>query len=157
MKRASRMPASGSLGEIQVPTAGGRMGCGDCVAPLVGATVATPVGVGVALVSEGLTTGLLALALIVGVQQLEGNVIAPYVLGRELHVHPLVVVVSVTAGAAVLWPFGALVGVRHQHHDVGLTQEGDGGVVVAGLPAVHDQIVFRLQRLHPDVAMRRAG
>src|SRR5690606_1318874 len=79
--------------------------------PVVGSIVAGAVGVGVALVSGGLATGLLALALIVGVQQLEGNVIAPYVLGRELHVHPLVVVVSVTAGAAVLGPFGALVGV----------------------------------------------
>lgn len=79
--------------------------------PVVGSIVAGAVGVGVALVSGGLTTGLLALALIVGVQQLEGNVIAPYVLGRELHVHPLVVVVSVTAGAAVLGPFGALIGV----------------------------------------------
>lgn len=79
--------------------------------PVVGSIVAGAVGVGVALVSGGLATGLLTLALIVGVQQLEGNVIAPYVLGRELHVHPLVVVVSVTAGAAVLGPFGALVGV----------------------------------------------
>lgn len=79
--------------------------------PVVGSIVAGALGVGVALVSGGLTTGLLALALIVGVQQLEGNVVAPYVLGRELQVHPLVVVVAVTAGAAVLGPFGALIGV----------------------------------------------
>ena len=79
--------------------------------PVVGSIVAGALGVGVALLSGGLTTGLLALALIVGVQQLEGNVVAPYVLGRELEVHPLVVVVAVAAGAAVLGPFGALIGV----------------------------------------------
>lgn len=79
--------------------------------PVVGSIVAGAIGVGVALVSGGLVTGLLTLALIVGVQQLEGNVLAPYVLGRELHVHPLVVLVAVTAGAALLGPFGALIGV----------------------------------------------
>lgn len=79
--------------------------------PVVGSIVAGAVGVVVALVTEGVTTGLLALALIIGVQQLEGNVLAPYVLGRELEVHPLVVLVAVTAGAALLGPFGALIGV----------------------------------------------
>lgn len=79
--------------------------------PVVGSIVAGAIGVGVAMVSGGLTDGLLALALIVGVQQLEGNVLAPYVLGRQLHVHPLVVVVSVTVGAVLLGPLGALIGV----------------------------------------------
>lgn len=79
--------------------------------PVLGSIVAGAIGVGVALVTGGPATGLLTLALIVGVQQLEGNVVAPYVLGRELAVHPLVVVVAVTAGAAVLGPFGALIGV----------------------------------------------
>lgn len=79
--------------------------------PVVGSIVAGAIGVGVALVSGGLVTGLLTLALIVGVQQLEGNVLAPYVLGRELKVHPLVVLVAVTAGATLLGPFGALIGV----------------------------------------------
>ncbi len=79
--------------------------------PVVGSIVAGAVGVGVAFLDGGLVTGLITLALIVGVQQLEGNVVAPYVLGRELAIHPLVVVVAVTAGAAVLGPFGALIGV----------------------------------------------
>lgn len=79
--------------------------------PVVGSIVAGAIGVGVALISGGLTTGLLALALIVGVQQLEGNVLAPYVLGHELDLHPLAVLVAVTLGAAVLGPFGALIGV----------------------------------------------
>lgn len=79
--------------------------------PVVGSIVAGAIGVLVAVVSGGLTTGLLTLALIVGVQQLEGNVLAPYVLGRELEVHPLVVLIAVTLGAALLGPFGALIGV----------------------------------------------
>ena len=79
--------------------------------PVVGSIVAGALGVLVALITGGVTAGLLALALIVGVQQLEGHVIAPYVLGRELKIHPLTVIVAVTTGAAVLGPFGALIGV----------------------------------------------
>lgn len=79
--------------------------------PVIGSIVAGAIGVLVALVSGGVTTGLLTLLLIVGVQQLEGHVLAPYVLGRGLDVHPLVVLVAVTLGAAVLGPFGALIGV----------------------------------------------
>ncbi len=79
--------------------------------PVIGSIIAGAIGVLVALVSGGLTTGLLALVLIVGVQQLEGHVLAPYVLGRGLDVHPLVVLLAVMLGAAILGPFGALIGV----------------------------------------------
>jgi len=79
--------------------------------PVIGSIIAGGIGVLVALVSGGVTTGLLTLVLIVGVQQLEGHVLAPYVLGRGLDVHPLVILVAVTLGAAILGPFGALIGV----------------------------------------------
>lgn len=79
--------------------------------PVVGSIVAGTLAVGVALATKGITTALIVLAIIVGVQQLEGNVLAPYVLGRRLDLHPLAVLVVITAGAVLLGPFGAIVAV----------------------------------------------
>jgi predicted PurR-regulated permease PerM len=79
--------------------------------PVVGSIVAGAIGVGVAVVDGGVVTGLIVLALIVGIQQLEGNVLAPIVLGRAVELHPLAVLAAITAGAAVLGPFGAIVAV----------------------------------------------
>lgn len=79
--------------------------------PVVGSIAAGAVAVVVALATEGLTTALLTLAIVVGVQQLEGNVLAPYVLGRHLQLHPLVVLVAITVGAVLLGAWGALIAV----------------------------------------------
>jgi putative heme transporter len=54
---------------------------------------------------------LLVLGLIVGVQQLEGNVLQPYIQSRAIKLHPLVVLLSVTAGSLVLGVLGAFVAV----------------------------------------------
>jgi predicted PurR-regulated permease PerM len=79
--------------------------------PVVGSIVAGTVAVGVALATKGLGAALATLAIIVGVQQLEGNVLAPLVLGRQLHIHPLAVLAAITAGAVLLGPFGAIIAV----------------------------------------------
>lgn len=75
--------------------------------PVVGSSLAGAVAVLVALVSEGPLTALLALAAVVVVQQVEGDVLAPVVFGRALSLHPLVVVVSLTGGAVVGGVLGA--------------------------------------------------
>jgi putative heme transporter len=51
--------------------------------PIVGAITAGAIAVLVALVSNGFTTALLVLALIVVVQQLESNVLRPFLQGRS--------------------------------------------------------------------------
>lgn len=79
--------------------------------PVVGSIAAGSVAVLVALVSGGIGDALIALAIVVAVQQIEGNVLAPVVLGRELAIHPLAVLAAVTAGAALMGPFGAIVAV----------------------------------------------
>lgn len=79
--------------------------------PTVGSIVAGAVAVFVALISQGFVGALITLALIVGIQQLEGNVLAPMVLGREVEIHPLAVLAAIVAGAAVLGPFGAIIAV----------------------------------------------
>lgn len=79
--------------------------------PVVGSTVAGGVAVLVALVTEGPGTALLALAAVVVVQQVEGDVLAPIVFGRALSLHPLVVVLALTGGAVVGGVLGAAVSV----------------------------------------------
>lgn len=77
--------------------------------PTVGSIVAGAVAVLVALVTKGVVGALITLAIVVGVQQLEGHVLAPIVLGRTLGIHPLAVLAAILLGAKLLGPFGAIV------------------------------------------------
>lgn len=79
--------------------------------PLVGAFVTGVLAVLVALLTEGLVAGLIVLAGIVAVQQLEGNVLQPFVVGRMLRLHPLAVLLAVTAGGVVGGIAGVVVAV----------------------------------------------
>ncbi|MBW3659009.1 MAG: AI-2E family transporter [Actinobacteria bacterium] len=79
--------------------------------PVVGAFLSGGVAVLLALAANGLTSALLVLALVIAVQQLEGHVLAPVILGRELELHPIAVVVALTAGAVLLGVFGAVIAV----------------------------------------------
>jgi predicted PurR-regulated permease PerM len=79
--------------------------------PIVGAFVSGLVAVLVALAAEGLMTALLVLALIVVVQQVEGNVLEPLILSKVIALHPLVVILSISAGAVWLGVLGAFLAV----------------------------------------------
>lgn len=79
--------------------------------PIVGAVTTGTLAVLVAFADGGLTMGLIVLALVLGVQQLESNVLEPYILGRVVHLHPLVVLLSITAGAVLLNILGAFLAV----------------------------------------------
>jgi putative heme transporter len=79
--------------------------------PIVGALVTGAIAVLVALSDGGLTMGLIVAGLVVGVQQLESNVLAPLVLGRAMNLHPLVIILSVTAGGLILGVLGAFLAV----------------------------------------------
>lgn len=79
--------------------------------PVVGAMVSGAAAVLVALADGGLMLALAVLALVIAVQQFEGNVIQPFVVGRVVVLHPFVVILSVTIGALTLGVFGAFVAV----------------------------------------------
>jgi putative heme transporter len=79
--------------------------------PIVGATVTGIVAVLVALVTNGLAAALVLLAVVVAVQQLEGHVLQPLVLGRAVRVHPLAIILAVTAGGVIAGIGGAVVAV----------------------------------------------
>ncbi|MFB7912582.1 AI-2E family transporter [Streptomyces sp. NPDC056061] len=79
--------------------------------PLVGAVISGALAVVVALVTEGVFTALMVLAVVLLVQQIEGHVLQPFILGRAVRVHPLAVVLSVAAGGMIAGIGGAVVAV----------------------------------------------
>ncbi|MBV7699984.1 AI-2E family transporter [Streptomyces sp. TRM70350] len=79
--------------------------------PIIGALFAGFVAVLIALVSNGLTDALIVLAIIVVVQQLEGNVFQPMIQSRGLGLHAAVVLLAVTLGASLVGIVGSLLAV----------------------------------------------
>ncbi|MCX5281757.1 MULTISPECIES: AI-2E family transporter [unclassified Streptomyces] len=79
--------------------------------PIVGAVFAGFVAVLIALVSNGLTDALIVLAIILVVQQLEGNVFQPMIQSRGLGLHAAVVLLAVTLGGALAGVVGSLLAV----------------------------------------------
>ena len=79
--------------------------------PLVGAVVAGFLAVIVALIAKGLIYALITLGLIIAVQQLEGHVLQPLVMGRAVSIHPLAVVLAIAGGGVLAGIVGALLAV----------------------------------------------
>ncbi|HEX6024515.1 MAG TPA: AI-2E family transporter, partial [Solirubrobacter sp.] len=79
--------------------------------PIIGAIAAGAAAVLVALVSDGPTAALIVLVAIVVIQQVEGNVLYPVVVGPRLRLHPLVVLLSVAAGGTLAGIPGAFLAV----------------------------------------------
>ncbi|MFE2399726.1 AI-2E family transporter, partial [Streptomyces sp. NPDC059425] len=79
--------------------------------PIIGALFAGFVAVVIALVSNGLMDALLVLAIIIVVQQLEGNVFQPMIQSRGLGLHAAVVLLAVTLGGSLAGVVGSLLAV----------------------------------------------
>ena len=79
--------------------------------PLVGAVIAGFVAVVVALIAKGWIFALITLGLVIAVQQLEGHVLQPLVMGRAVSIHPLAVVLAIAAGGVTAGIVGALLAV----------------------------------------------
>jgi predicted PurR-regulated permease PerM len=79
--------------------------------PIVGATLSGVVAVLVALVDSGPVTALIILGAVIGVQQVEGHVLQPLIMGRAVAIHPLAVIIGIAAGVVLAGIAGALVAV----------------------------------------------
>jgi predicted PurR-regulated permease PerM len=79
--------------------------------PLVGAVIAGFLAVVVALIAKGWIFALITLGLIIAVQQLEGHVLQPLVMGRAVSIHPLAVVLAIAGGGVLAGIVGALLAV----------------------------------------------
>ncbi|GAA1677815.1 AI-2E family transporter [Microbacterium lacus] len=76
--------------------------------PIVGAVVTGAVAVFLALVYNGPWIALWMLVVVLGVQQIEGHVLQPLLMGSAVKVHPLAVVLVVAGGAMIAGIPGAL-------------------------------------------------
>ncbi|MFF3844912.1 AI-2E family transporter [Streptomyces sp. NPDC002328] len=104
--------------------------------PLVGAVASGALAVVVALVTQGVFTAVMTLAVVLAVQQIEGHILQPFILGRAVRVHPLAVVLAVACGGLVA---------------------GIGGAVVAvPLVAVTNTVVGYLHAYSREAAVRQA-
>jgi predicted PurR-regulated permease PerM len=79
--------------------------------PLVGAVVAGILAALVALVTKGVTAALIVVAITLAVQQLEGHVLAPLLLGRAVSLHPVVIILALAAGSILGGIIGAFLAV----------------------------------------------
>ncbi|MEH1015224.1 AI-2E family transporter [Micromonospora sp. CPCC 206060] len=79
--------------------------------PIVGATLSGTVAVLVALVDSGPVTALIILGAVIGVQQVEGHILQPLIMGRAVAIHPLAVIVGIAAGVVLAGIVGALISV----------------------------------------------
>ncbi len=91
--------------------------------PVVGAVAAGGLAVLVALVNGGVgDAALIALAVLV-VQQIEGQLLQPFLVGRSVRLHPVIIIGSLTAGAIIAGILGAFVAVPLVAMVVGAVRE----------------------------------
>lgn len=79
--------------------------------PIVGATIAGGVAVLLALVTHGWVTALIMLAAVIAVMQIESTFLQPLVMGSAVDLHPLAVLLGITAGAIISGILGALIAI----------------------------------------------
>ena len=114
--------------------------------PIIGAVVTGALAALVALVTNGVTAAVVVVVLVLVVQQLEGNVLQPILVGRTLDLHPAVVILAVTAGGTLSGIIGAFlavpvvaviaVSIRYgRQHLAALAPDGGSPPAAAGQPA----------------------
>lgn len=108
--------------------------------PIVGATISGAVAALVALVTHGWFDALLMLGAVIVVQQVEGHLLQPLLLGRAVSLHPLAVIIAIATGAYVAGIVGALIAVpliavlnttvRHLHSARRIEAAGEPGATL---------------------------
>jgi predicted PurR-regulated permease PerM len=79
--------------------------------PLIGATLGGTIVVLVATITVSVTAGVVMIIVLVVYQQTENHLVQPIVMRRSVAVSPLIVILSVLVGAALLGILGALLAI----------------------------------------------
>ncbi|GAB4085372.1 AI-2E family transporter [Myceligenerans cantabricum] len=79
--------------------------------PLIGAPLAMIIAAVVALAADGPLAALFVIIGIAAIGQLEGHVLQPLIMGKQVSLHPVVVALAVTCGTLVAGVLGAVVAV----------------------------------------------
>src|SRR5436190_8557539 len=79
--------------------------------PLIGAFSAGLAAVLIALVSGGVVKALFVLGLVIAVQQIEGHLLYPIIMGRTVKVHPIAVILALATGGILAGIIGIFISV----------------------------------------------
>ncbi|HET9731576.1 MAG TPA: AI-2E family transporter [Acidimicrobiales bacterium] len=79
--------------------------------PLVGAVASGAIAALVALVAKGPVAALIVVGMTVVIHNVEGYLVGPLVLGRAVHLHPTVILLSIAAGTVTAGAVGAFLAV----------------------------------------------
>jgi putative heme transporter len=79
--------------------------------PLIGAFIAGAIAALVALIGEGPIDAVFVVVAIAAIQQIEGDVLYPNVVGRTIRLHPVAILLVLAAGTVVAGSVGALLSV----------------------------------------------
>jgi len=79
--------------------------------PIVGATLAGTLAALVALVANDPINAVWVVVVVIAVNQIEGNFLQPVVMGQSLKLHPLVILLALTAGTILGGIIGAILSV----------------------------------------------
>ncbi|WP_308009999.1 AI-2E family transporter [Isoptericola luteus] len=79
--------------------------------PLIGAPLAMIIAAVVALATQGIVTALIVTIGIALIGQLEGHVLQPWIMGKQVSLHPVVIGVGVTTGTVLAGILGAIIAV----------------------------------------------
>jgi predicted PurR-regulated permease PerM len=79
--------------------------------PLVGVLVGGGLAVFVTMGTQGVTAGIILLAVLIVEHQLEGHLLQPVIMGRYVSLHPLAIALALTVGTILEGVVGAIVAV----------------------------------------------
>jgi hypothetical protein avisC_09431 len=79
--------------------------------PIIGAPLAMLVAMVVALASGGFVTMIVVGVGVAGIGQIEGHILQPLIMGRQVSLHPVVVIIGVALGTYASGLLGAIVAV----------------------------------------------
>ena len=79
--------------------------------PLIGAPLAMVIAAIVALAANGFWSAVFVTIGIAAIGQLEGHIFQPFIMGRQVRLHPVVIALSVTAGTLSFGLLGAVIAV----------------------------------------------
>ena len=94
--------------------------------PIVGAVLAGAIAALVALVGLGPVQALIVIGIVVLVQQLESNILQPFLMGRTMRLNAFVVLIALAAGTVIAGILGAILAVPLTAAAWGVVQVWDG-------------------------------
>lgn len=128
--------------------------------PMFGAGISGAIAVLVALVDGGWKSALVMLIIVLVVQQVEGNVLYPWLFGKAASVHPMAILLAVSSGTLLAGLAGAVIAVpilafmvafgRGMHREFVLSRE-DERPLTGQIPILAEKSKLALRRARDRV------